>query len=102
MMEWVVVWGEKLAGSEHSSSNFYYLKAGDVLGNLFELYKPLLSVMFRLIEGAGVNETAEVLVQVFCEDVEIQVLEPFIEFVEEFALGGFGSVGHLGEVMEDG
>jgi hypothetical protein len=37
--------------------------------------------------------------QVFRDDVEVFVHEPFIEFVEEFELGGFG---HLGEAAEGG
>ena len=65
-----------------------YLKLGGNAQNPRHIFKPLLPVEIRHAERSWMNDTAEVLVQVFCEKGRIALLEAPNKFAHDFDLGG--------------
>ena len=82
-----------------AATGFDYLKAGGKLDDPFELFEPLLFVLYRLIERSGVSVATEVGIQVFPDEVDVPLLDCGMEFFQDLFLSG---VGHAGEVANGG
>ena len=80
-----------------------HLVAGGKADELREMSNGLLSVSLQMAQRSGVSAMAEVLMQVFRDELQVSLLESPTPLVYEFQLRGFGIVGnrHL-EKLTDG
>ena len=89
-MEWIVVCGRGLAAAKgiREVTDVTYLGFGPKGEDLAETPDELLFVLLRPTERSRVGDLAEVLGQIFGEDVHILLFESFAPCEDEFDLWG--------------